>query len=41
MPSPPGRSASRNLPELRFVKHYHDDPGYIDALAAARRPTTG
>jgi len=23
----------RNLPELRFVKHYHDDPGYIDALA--------
>ena len=26
--------ACRNLPELRFVKHYHDDPGYIDALAA-------
>jgi len=24
----------RNLPEIRFVKHYHDDPGYIDALAA-------
>ncbi|HEV7576708.1 MAG TPA: ferrochelatase [Caldimonas sp.] len=23
----------RNLPELRLVKHYHDDPGYIDALA--------
>jgi len=23
----------RNLPELRFVKHYHDDPGYIGALA--------
>ena len=23
----------RNLPEIRFVKHYHDDPGYIDALA--------
>ena len=23
----------RNVPELRFVKHYHDDPGYIDALA--------
>lgn len=23
----------RNLPELRFVKHYHDDPGYIAALA--------
>jgi ferrochelatase len=24
----------RNVPEIRFVKHYHDDPGYIDALAA-------
>ncbi len=24
---------SRNVPELRFVKHYHDDPGYIGALA--------
>jgi len=23
----------RNLPELRFVKHYHDDPGYVGALA--------
>ena len=23
----------RNLPELRFVKHYHDDAGYIGALA--------
>ena len=23
----------RNVPELRFVKHYHDDPGYIGALA--------
>lgn len=22
----------RNQPELRFVKRYHDDPGYIDAL---------
>ncbi|MEO8408596.1 MAG: ferrochelatase, partial [Oxalobacteraceae bacterium] len=22
----------RNIPELRLVKHYHDDPGYIDAL---------
>ncbi|MDB5795561.1 MAG: ferrochelatase, partial [Noviherbaspirillum sp.] len=22
----------RNLPELRFVKHYHDDNGYIQAL---------
>ncbi len=24
---------TRNMPELRFVKHYHDDPGYISALA--------
>ena len=24
---------TRNLPELRFVNHYHDDPGYIKALA--------
>ncbi len=24
---------TRNLPELRFVKHYHDDSGYIGALA--------
>lgn len=23
----------RNLPELRFVNHYHDHPAYIDALA--------
>ena len=23
----------RNVPELRFVNHYHDDAGYIDALA--------
>ncbi|MDD0809633.1 ferrochelatase [Curvibacter sp. RS43] len=23
----------RHLPELRFVNHYHDDPGYIEALA--------
>jgi protoporphyrin/coproporphyrin ferrochelatase len=23
----------RNVPELRFVKHYHDDPAYIGALA--------
>ena len=22
----------RNIPELRFVKHYHDHPGYIGAL---------
>lgn len=25
----------RNQPELRFVKRYHNDPGYIDALAAS------
>jgi ferrochelatase len=25
---------TRRLPELRFVNRYHDDPGYIDALAA-------
>jgi ferrochelatase len=25
---------TRRLPELRFVNHYHDDPGYIGALAA-------
>lgn len=25
----------RWVPELRFVNHYHDDPGYIDALAAS------
>ncbi len=24
---------TRNVPELRFVKHYHDDAGYIAALA--------
>ena len=24
---------TRRLPELRFVNRYHDDPGYIDALA--------
>ncbi len=24
---------TRNVPELRFVKHYHDEPGYIGALA--------
>ena len=22
----------RNVPELRMVRHYHDDPGYIEAL---------
>lgn len=27
----------RDLPELRFVKDYHDDPVYIDALAARVR----
>ena len=26
-------SAQRWLPELRFINHYHDDPGYIRALA--------
>jgi ferrochelatase len=25
----------RRLPELRVVNHYHDDPGYIDALAGS------
>lgn len=24
---------TRNVPELRFVNHYHDDAGYINALA--------
>jgi ferrochelatase len=24
---------TRNLPELRFINHYHDHPGYIQALA--------
>ncbi|MFT6591450.1 MAG: ferrochelatase [Rhodoferax sp.] len=24
----------RHLPELRFINHYHDDPGYILALSA-------
>ena len=27
----------RNMPELRTVKHYHDHPGYIDALANSVR----
>lgn len=27
----------RNPPELRFVKHFHDAPGYISALAASVR----
>jgi len=26
-------AGARRLPELRFVNDYHDDPGYIDALA--------
>ncbi len=26
---------TRRLPEFRFVNHYHDDPGYIRALAAS------
>lgn len=25
----------RNMPEIRTVRHYHDDPGYIAALAAS------
>ena len=25
----------RRLPEFRFINHYHDDPGYIAALAAS------
>jgi len=28
---------SRRVPELRFVNHYHDDPGYIAALADSVR----
>ena len=28
-------SRLRNPPELRVIKHYHDDPAYIDALAAS------
>jgi len=30
-------SRTRYVPELRFVNHYHDDPGYIAALAATVR----
>ncbi len=26
---------TRTVPEFRFVNHYHDDPGYIDALKAS------
>ena len=28
---------SRNVPELRFVKHFHDHPAYVAALAAGVR----
>ena len=28
---------TRHLPELRFVNRFHDDPGYINALAATVR----
>lgn len=28
---------TRHLPEFRFVNRYHDDPGYIEALAARLR----
>jgi ferrochelatase len=30
-------SRRRWLPELRFITHYHDNPGYIEALAASVR----
>lgn len=30
-------SRMRNMPELRTVRHYHDDAGYIAALAASVR----
>jgi ferrochelatase len=30
-------SRTRCVPELRFVNHFHDDPGYINALAATVR----
>lgn len=30
-------SGIRNMPELRLIKHYHDDDGYIDALATSVR----
>ncbi len=29
--------AARRVPEMRFVGEYHDDPGYISALAASVR----
>ena len=28
---------ARRLPEMRFINHYHDDPGYIAALANSVR----
>lgn len=28
---------TRRLPELRFINHYHDDAGYVDALASQVR----
>jgi ferrochelatase len=28
----------RNMPELRTVRHFHDDAGYIDALAQGGSP---
>ena len=33
----PGPSAAAACPELRFINRYHDDPGYIAALAASVR----
>ncbi len=30
-------TAARRMPELRFINEYHDDPGYIAALAARLR----
>ncbi|MBK7984119.1 MAG: ferrochelatase [Candidatus Competibacteraceae bacterium] len=31
----------RWLPELRFINHYHDEPGYLDALADNIRAARG
>jgi len=31
----------RWLPELRLITHYHDDPGYLDALTASIRTARG
>jgi ferrochelatase len=30
---------SRNPLEIRFIKHFHDDPGYIASVAATVRNT--